>query len=194
LRTVATRLETGCRRTGDGRARTRLAPLRVRGGNRMRAVLATLLLAILFAAAAPAQPAPHRQHHKHHHRHEQIAHQRGHSHHVAKVQHQHLLLRPTHQVRWFGPDTRPSQWCGWFMRQMFRVADREYNRAAKWAEWGRRSPGPRVGAVVVWRHHVGLIEGGPDNRGQWLVHSGNDGRVVRTRYMSLARAIAFRMP
>jgi len=80
------------------------------------------------------------------------------------------------------------------MRQMFRVADREYNRAAKWAEWGHWSPGPRVGAVVVWRHHVGVIEGGPDNRGQWLVHSGNDGRVVRTRYMSLARAIAFRMP
>jgi len=160
----------------------------------MRAVLATLLLAILFAAAAPAQPAPHRHHHKHHHRHEQIAHHRVHSHHsVAKVQHHHLL-RPTHQVRWFGPDTRPSQWCGWFMRQMFRVADREYNRAAKWAEWGHWSPGPRVGAVVVWRHHVGLIEGGPDHRGQWLVHSGNDGRVVRTRYMSLARAIAFRMP
>ena len=80
------------------------------------------------------------------------------------------------------------------MRQMFRVADREYNRAAKWAQWGHSSAGPRVGAVVVWWHHVGLIEGGPDKRGQWLVHSGNDGHVVRTRYMSLARAIAFRMP
>jgi hypothetical protein len=80
------------------------------------------------------------------------------------------------------------------MRQMFSVADREYNRAAKWAEWGHWSPIPRVGAVVVWPHHVGLIKGGPDGHGQWLVNSGNDNHMVRTRYMSLARAIAFRMP
>jgi len=102
--------------------------------------------------------------------------------------------RVAQQVRWFGPDIRPAKWCGWFMRQMFHVADREYNRAAKWAQWGHWSPGPRVGAVVVWWHHVGLIEGGPDNRGQWLVKSGNDAHAVRTRFMSLARAIAFRMP
>lgn len=157
----------------------------------MRAVLGTLLLAIAFAAAALAQPAPHRHHQKHHHR-EQVAHHRVHPHRVAKVHHHHPQI--VQQVRWFGPDSRPHQWCGWFMRQMFSVADREYNRAAKWAEWGHRSQGPRVGAVVVWRHHVGLIEGGPDPRGQWLVHSGNDGHVVRTRYMSIARAIAFRMP
>ncbi len=156
----------------------------------MRAVLATLLLAILFAAAAPAAPAPH-LHHKHHYRHQQVVHHRAVSHRVAKVHHHHLKVV---QVRWFGPDSRPRQWCGWFMRRMFSVADREYNRAAKWADWGHWSPGPRVGAVVVWRHHVGLIEGGPDNRGQWLVHSGNDGNTVRTRYMSIARAIAFRMP
>jgi hypothetical protein len=160
----------------------------------MRAVLATLLLAILFAAAAPAAPAP-RLDHKHHHRHQQVAqvaHHRIHVHHVAKVHHHHLKI--IREVRWFGPDNRPRQWCGWFMRRMFSVADREYNRAAKWADWGHWSAGPRVGAVVVWRHHVGLIEGGPDNRGQWLVHSGNDGNTVRTRYMSIARAIAFRMP
>ncbi len=160
----------------------------------MRAVLATLLLAILFAAAAPAAPAPH-LHHKHHHRHQQVAqvaHHRIHVRHVAKVHHHHLKI--IREVRWFGPDNRPRQWCGWFMRRMFSVADREYNRAAKWADWGHWSAGPRVGAVVVWRHHVGLIEGGPDNRGQWLVHSGNDGNTVRTRYMSIARAIAFRMP
>jgi uncharacterized protein (TIGR02594 family) len=155
----------------------------------MRAVLATLLLAVAFAAASSAQPAPHRHHQKHQH---VAAHHRGHETRVAKATHQHIKL--SRAVRWEGPDTRPSQWCGWFMRQMFRVADREYNRAAKWAEWGHWSPGPRVGAVVVWPHHVGLIQGGPDNHGQWLVHSGNDGHMVRTRYMSIARAIAFRMP
>ena len=155
----------------------------------MRAVLATLLLAVVFAAASSAHPAPHRHYQKHQH---VAAHHRVHEHRVARAEHQRIKL--TRTVRWEGPDSRPSQWCGWFMRRMFRVADREYNRAAKWAEWGHWSPGPRVGAVVVWPHHVGLIKGGPDGHGQWLVNSGNDGHMVRTRYMSLARAIAFRMP
>jgi uncharacterized protein (TIGR02594 family) len=102
--------------------------------------------------------------------------------------------RAAKKVHWFGADVRPSRWCGWFMRQVFRVADRAYNRAAEWANWGHSAQGPRVGAVVVWRHHVGLIEGGPDKRGRWLVESGNDGHAVRTRYLSIANAIAFRMP
>jgi hypothetical protein len=162
----------------------------------MRAVLATFLLAVIFVATAPAQPVPHRHLLQLHHRH--VAQHRVVPHHVAVTQrkHQHLHIRQklARVIQWFGPDARPRKWCGWFMRQIFHVADREYNRAAKWAHWGRWSAGPRVGAVVVWWHHVGLIEGGPDLRGQWLVRSGNDANAVRTRYMSLAKAIAFRMP
>jgi len=176
----------------------------------MRAVLATILLAVAFAAAAPAQTAPHRHGHHHKHHQSQVAHHRVQPHHrtqpqqqaakephqqAAKANHHGWAARQVERVvHWVGPDTRPAQWCGWFMRRTFNVADREYNRAAKWADWGHWSPGPRVGAVVVWRHHVGLIKGGPDDRGQWLVNSGNDNHMVRTRYMSLAHAIAFRMP
>jgi hypothetical protein len=167
----------------------------------MRAVLATIVLAIAFAATAPAQTALHRHGHHKHHQHEAAHHRVQPQHHAqaqqqaAKVSHHSRVSRQVERVvRWLGQDYRPSQWCGWFMRQMFNVTDREYNRAAKWADWGHWSPGPRVGAVVVWRHHVGLIKGGPDGHGQWLVNSGNDNHMVRTRYMSLAHAIAFRMP
>jgi hypothetical protein len=97
-------------------------------------------------------------------------------------------------VHWTGPDIRPAAWCGWYMRQIFHVADRSYNWAPNWAQWGHASLGPQVGAVVVWTYHVGLIAGGPDQHGRWLVRSGNDGNAVRTRYLSIAKAIAFRMP
>ena len=62
--------------------------------------------------------------------------------------------------------------------------------ARNWASVGNNAGGPRVGAVVVWRHHVGIITGRAGN--QWVVKSGNDGHAVRERPRSLAGAIAFR--
>ncbi|MCK5550598.1 MAG: hypothetical protein KAI41_08710 [Hyphomicrobiaceae bacterium] len=66
----------------------------------------------------------------------------------------------------------------------------EFNVAWNWSRWGRSS-GPQVGAVVVWRHHVGEIVGRAAN-GKWIVRSGNDGGRVRTRARSMAGAV-FRM-
>lgn len=63
----------------------------------------------------------------------------------------------------------------------------EYNLAWNWRKYGRAS-GPQVGAVVVWRHHVGEITGRASN-GQWIVRSGNDGNRVRERPRSVAGAI-----
>ena len=48
--------------------------------------------------------------------------------------------------------------------------------------------GPRVGAVVVWPHHVGMITGRSAN-GMWIVKSGNDGNAVRERAMSVSGAV-----
>jgi len=161
----------------------------------MRGTLATLVLAVCFAAAAPAQTSPHRHHHRH------VAHHTGHAQSLASEHHHKRLAvhnvgtkTKTASIRWLGPDARPAQWCGWFMRQVFHVADRSYNWAPNWAHWGHASLGPQVGAVVVWTYHVGLIAGPPDKQGRWLVRSGNDGNAVRTRYLSVAKAIAFRMP
>jgi hypothetical protein len=66
----------------------------------------------------------------------------------------------------------------------------QYNLARAWAHYGSNAGGPVIGAIVVWTHHVGEIVG--RENGQWIVRSGNDGHVVRTRPRSLAGAIAFR--
>jgi len=92
-----------------------------------------------------------------------------------------------------GPDYRPRAWCGWWLRMQLGIADRNLNRAIMWARWGRPAGGPHVGAIVVWRHHVGRIVG-PCNGSVCLIQSGNDGHAVRTRERSVAGAIAFRVP
>ncbi len=86
----------------------------------------------------------------------------------------------------YGNNGRPRAWCGWWMRQQ-RGGGPELNLAWNWSRWGSPS-GPQVGAVVVWRHHVGEIVGRAAN-GQWLVRSGNDGGAVRTRARSVAGAV-----
>ena len=88
-----------------------------------------------------------------------------------------------------GAGPRPRQWCGWWMRTQ-RGGPPELNVAWNWSRWGRSSA-PQVGAVVVWRHHVGEIVGRASN-GKWLVRSGNDGGRVRTRARSVSGAV-FRM-
>ena len=87
---------------------------------------------------------------------------------------------------------KPQAWCGWYMRQVEQVADPSYNRAANWAHYGQPAFGPAPGVIVVWPHHVGVIRGGPDSTGEWLVESGNDGNAVRARFQSLRGAIALR--
>jgi hypothetical protein len=81
---------------------------------------------------------------------------------------------------------RPARWCGWWMRTQ-KGGGPELNLASNWRHWGRPS-GPRVGAVVVWAHHVGMITGQASN-GQWIVKSGNDGGRVRERPRSVAGAV-----
>jgi hypothetical protein len=86
----------------------------------------------------------------------------------------------------FNVGPRPSRWCGWWMRTQLGGGP-EYNLARNWAHWGRPS-GPRVGAVVVWAHHVGMITGRTKD-GQWIVKSGNDDSQVRERPRSVAGAV-----
>lgn len=88
---------------------------------------------------------------------------------------------------------KPPAWCGWFMRHEFGVANPAANVARWWAGYGRPAHGPHVGAIVVWRHHVGRITGRTAD-GRWIIKSGNDGHRVRERPRSVAGAIAFRWP
>jgi hypothetical protein len=81
---------------------------------------------------------------------------------------------------------RPGKWCGWWMRTQ-KGGGAHLNVAWNWSKWGSPAS-PQVGAVVVWRHHVGMIVGRAAN-GKWLVKSGNDGGKVRTRARSVAGAV-----
>lgn len=89
-------------------------------------------------------------------------------------------------MRHSGVGPRPRAWCGWWMRTQ-RGGGAHLNVAWNWRNYGRPSS-PQVGAVVVWRHHVGEIVGRAGN-GQWIVRSGNDGGAVRTRARSVSGAI-----
>lgn len=86
----------------------------------------------------------------------------------------------------YGAGPRPRKWCGWWMRTQ-RGGGPEFNVAWNWRKYGRPAS-PQVGAVVVWRHHVGQIVGQAAN-GRWIVQSGNDGGRVRTRARSIAGAV-----
>lgn len=86
---------------------------------------------------------------------------------------------------------KPRAWCGWYMRKRLGVAHPSYNRARTWAKWGSPTQ-PRVGAVVVWPNHVGQIVG-QDQKGRWLIVSGNDSNKVRTRVWNLSKVIAYRI-
>jgi hypothetical protein len=86
---------------------------------------------------------------------------------------------------------RGRAWCGTYLSGYLGKHDRNLALAREWAKEGSAAPGPAVGVVAVWPHHVGVITGQtPD--GQWIVHSGNDGGAVRTRPRSLSGVIAFR--
>ena len=85
-----------------------------------------------------------------------------------------------------GVGGRPAKWCGWWMRTQ-KGGGPEYNRAAHWRNYGS-STSARVGAVVVWPHHVGMITGRASD-GRWIVTSGNDGGAVRSRARSVSGAV-----
>jgi hypothetical protein len=106
---------------------------------------------------------------------------------TRQVARQHRYVQSVESApRRSGVGPRPGRWCGWWMRTQ-KGGGPEYNLAWNWRNYGSPS-GPQVGAVVVWRHHVGMIVGRASN-GQWIVKSGNDGGAVRTRARSVAGAI-----
>jgi hypothetical protein len=85
-------------------------------------------------------------------------------------------------------EARPRAWCGWYLAHRLGLHDARLNLAANWARlYGSPAPGPCIGCIAVWRHHVGQIVGRTATG--WLVHSGNDGHSVRTRERSLRGAV-----
>ena len=153
------------------------------------------LMTIMVAAAAASlfgQSAHARTHYRHHATHHHYAHRHVSGHRVAQDGSADWTFganaEPRHSRTRLGG--RPSQWCGWQMRQLVSSdPGQSYNLARNWAHWGSSGPAG-VGAVVVWPHHVGKIVG--KQNGQWVIQSGNDGHALRSRPRSIAGAIAIR--
>jgi len=82
-------------------------------------------------------------------------------------------------------------WCGCFLSNHLGIHSRGLWLARNWARVGHPTR-PVAGAIVVWRHHVGIIKQ-ITARGKAIVLSGNDGRRVRERERSISGAIAFRV-
>lgn len=82
-------------------------------------------------------------------------------------------------------------WCGCWLASHLGISDRSLWLARNWARVGHSAGGPQVGAIVVWRHHVGKIKAVEGNR--ILVLSGNDGRAVRERWRTTSGVIAYRV-
>jgi len=70
--------------------------------------------------------------------------------------------------------------------------------AQSFASYGKRVPGPRVGAIAVMSRgrrggHVGVVSG-IDSRGNPIIISGNYGRRVAEATYSKGRIYAYVMP
>lgn len=135
-----------------------------------------------------------RAHRRHHRYRKAVAHKRSL---VSRTAHARAPVRPPHDYRTSvalagRPSGCPARaWCGCWLAHYLGMPARHLWLAANWRFVGRPAGGPAVGAIVVWRHHVGIITGRAGSR--WVVKSGNDGRRVRERPRALAGAIAYRV-
>ncbi len=99
------------------------------------------------------------------------------------------------------PTSRSSLWCARFLNMLLEQSGHSgtgSDMASSFASFGRRVPGPQVGAIaVMWRGqrggHVGIVSG-IDEQGNPIVISGNyNGRVAEHAYPR-GRIYAYVMP
>jgi uncharacterized protein (TIGR02594 family) len=79
-------------------------------------------------------------------------------------------------------------WCGEFVCKVMAEVGKEcppgYAKATSWARVGRRLSSPQVGAIAVYRHHVGIVAG-VNGDGSIILLSGNyNDRVHEGPYRS----------
>ena len=98
------------------------------------------------------------------------------------------------------PTGRRTLWCARFMNMVLHQAGYRgtgSDAARSFASYGRRVPGPRVGAIAVMARrgggHVGIVSG-IDARGNPIVISGNYGHRVAEASISRGRIYAYVMP
>jgi uncharacterized protein (TIGR02594 family) len=98
------------------------------------------------------------------------------------------------------PTGRRSLWCARFMNMVLQEVGYRgtaSDAARSFASYGRRVPGPQVGAIAVMARrgggHVGIVSG-IDARGNPIVISGNYGNRVAEASISRGRIYAYVLP
>ncbi len=99
------------------------------------------------------------------------------------------------------PTGRRSLWCARFMNMVLEHSGYHgsgSDMASSFAGYGRRLPGPQVGAIAVMSRgrrggHVGIVSG-IDAKGNPIVISGNHGHRVAEAVYSVGRVYAYVMP
>jgi uncharacterized protein (TIGR02594 family) len=97
------------------------------------------------------------------------------------------------------PTRRATLWCGAFLDMVLRKTGHRGggNLALAYARYGKRIPGPKVGAIVVLRRqgggHVGIVTG-VDSNGNPIVISGNHNHRVAVATYPRSRVIAYVVP
>jgi uncharacterized protein (TIGR02594 family) len=98
------------------------------------------------------------------------------------------------------PTDRRTLWCARFMNMVLHQAGFRgtgSDAARSFASYGRRVPGPRVGAIAVMARrgggHVGIVSG-IDRKGNPIVISGNYGHRVAEASISRGRIYAYVIP
>jgi len=98
------------------------------------------------------------------------------------------------------PTGRGSLWCARFMNMVLQQTGHRgtgSDMASSFAHYGRRVPGPQIGAIAVMGRrgggHVGIITG-IDASGNPIMISGNNRNRVREAPISRGRIYAYVMP
>lgn len=99
------------------------------------------------------------------------------------------------------PTGRKSLWCADFMNLVLKRSGLEgtsSSMARSFASYGKRLPGPRVGAIAVLARgknggHVGIVTG-VDEKGNPTLISGNHGNKVAESTYPKGRVIAYVWP
>jgi uncharacterized protein (TIGR02594 family) len=105
--------------------------------------------------------------------------------------------------RWIGtnPTDMSRRWCARFMNFVLErsgYAGTGSDAAKSFASYGRRVPGPQIGAIAVMHRknggHVGIVSG-IDEKGNPIIISGNSvGRKVAETVYPRSRVYAYVMP
>lgn len=99
------------------------------------------------------------------------------------------------------PTGMSALWCARFMNMVLEKSGRRgtgSNMARSFADYGRRVPGPQVGAIAVMSRgrgggHVGIVSG-VDKSGNPIIISGNHNRKVGESVYPRGRIYAYVMP